>query len=265
MDPSYPIQSIPLSRIRPPADPLRVTIDPERIAALADDIAAQGLLQPIGVRGPDGADFYEVVWGHRRFLAHQLLVRGEIEAKIFPWTMDPLHAMAMENLGQEPMSAIEEALTCHRYVAKGQPIAAIARILRHSDAWVNARLELLAYPQDVQEAVQAKQISLAVAEQLAQIDHDELRVAYIAEADRTGAKASTVAIWLAHFRADRDRIISNHLRVEEIAAQRADFVLYVRCDPGNHDVPMKDSRTIRGCQRHLDELMKAIDLAASPA
>lgn len=258
MEQAYPIQHVPLSLIRPPADPLRVDIDPERTAALADDIAAQGLLQPIGVRGPDDAGLYEVVWGHRRFLAHELLHRTEIEAKVFPPIMDPLQAMAMENLGQEPMTAIEEALLCQRYIERGQSVAAVARLLRHSATWVDQRLALLGYPKDIQVAVQQKAISLVVADQLAQIDHEEYRLSLIGEAVRSGATAAVVRVWAAHYAADRDRIVSNHLKVAEIAAQRESFVLYVRCEVGDHDVPSVESRALRACLPCMNELVKAI-------
>lgn len=259
-DMRYPIQRIPLARIRPPADPLRLDLDPERIAALADDIAAQGLLQPIGLRGPDGAESYEVVWGHRRYLAHELLERADIEARIFPAGMDPLHAGAMENLGQERMTPIEEALLCQRYVERGQPVAAIARLLRHSATWVDQRLALLGYPRDVQEAVQAGALTLVVAGALAEIDHDEYRGSLIAEATRTGATAATVRVWAAHYAVDRERIIQNRVAVEIIAREREAFVLYTRCEIGGHDVPVSETRSIRGCEHHLDELVRALQL-----
>ena len=63
-----------LETVDPPANPDRDTIDADRVRELGESIRAQGLLQPIVVRPLNGR--FEVVVGHRRFLAHRLI--GEI-------------------------------------------------------------------------------------------------------------------------------------------------------------------------------------------
>src|SRR6266566_4950736 len=140
-----------LSLLDPPQDAHRITVDPERVAALADDIAGQGLLQRVGARGPSPAGRYEVVWGDRRTRAFRLLERASIPARVCAWDTDPLHARAMENLGGERLTPLEEARICARYLERGSSVAGVARLVRHTPPWVTSRLELLRYPQDVQD------------------------------------------------------------------------------------------------------------------
>src|SRR5579864_6920248 len=56
--------------------------DPERIKRLAEDMAAKGQLQPIGVT-EDG----RIIFGNGRYAAARLLGWKTIEAKVYPKTI----------------------------------------------------------------------------------------------------------------------------------------------------------------------------------
>jgi ParB/RepB/Spo0J family partition protein len=255
-------RTLPTALIDEPADALRESIDPERVAALADDIAAQGLLQPIGVRGPSPAGRYEIVWGHRRLLAHRLLQRELIRCRVFVDGFDPLHARAMENVSQEPMTPIEEAGLCRRYVERGHPIAAVARLLRHSPAWVTARLALLEYPPDLRAAVQRGELSLGVAAQLAEVDDEGYRGELTREAMRAGATVPVVQAWVYHFQADRARIIANHYTIEQLAQERAAFVVMAVCESCHGQDDVRAIRSLHLCPGCMSEVREAIAAAA---
>jgi ParB-like chromosome segregation protein Spo0J len=60
---------VSLDKVQPPSHRLRESISEERLGELADSMAAEGLHQPIGLRGPFADHHYEVVWGDRRALA----------------------------------------------------------------------------------------------------------------------------------------------------------------------------------------------------
>lgn len=255
-------RTLQTSSVTEPDDAIRETIDPERVAALADDIAAQGLLQAVGVRGPSPAGLYEIVWGHRRLLAHRLLQRETIRARVFPWSYDPLHARAMENVGQEPMTPIEEARLCRRYVERGHPVAAIARLLRHSPTWVDSRLALLAYPDDIQGAVQRGDVAMGVAAELALVDDASYRRELTGEAVRAGATRDVVRAWVAHFQADRARILSNHYTVEQLIAERQTFVMKAVCEGCNGEGPVTSVRALHLCPECYREVRQAIASSA---
>jgi len=251
--------------IDPPEDAHRKAIDPERLGALADDIAANGLLQPPGVRGPSPTGRYAIVWGHRRYLAVGLLRWPDLPARVFPWDYDPLDARTAENFMQEKLTPLEEAEIVKRYVDQGHALAAIARKTRHSPAWVGARIRLLEWPADVQAGVQDGSLSLGVAELLAQIDHADYRASLIDEAARVGASIASVGVWLAHYGAERARIIANHETVAEIAGRREQWKIVTPCDYCGVDEDYATTRSFRLCSGCAAELQAAIEAARAPA
>jgi ParB family chromosome partitioning protein len=229
-------------------------MDAQKLGELADSIAAEGLHQPIGIRGPFPNGNYEIIFGHRRYLAHQLLHAESIAARIYPPDYDPLLAAISENLQREDMTPLEEARAVARFVERGEPDAAIARLFRRSASWVRARRELLEMPADIQAAVQDGGLSLAVAGELADIDHEAYRKSLTAEAHRTGATALTAAHWRQHYLTDRERIIGNSLIVEEILSRREAWKIVVACDLCDTDHEYQDTRSIRVCVSCRNEL-----------
>lgn len=239
---------LPLNRLRHPNDPHRQKIDAERVGALADDIARNGLLQAIGVRGPMPDDTYEVIFGDRRTYAHELLKRSHIDARVWPADTDPLTIRASENVFHEPLSPVEEGKIAARYREQGMELSNIARVMGHAVPWVEGRLALIEYPAELQHAVEHEQITLGVAAMLARIDHPGVRQHYLTEAIRTGANTRSVAVWLAHWNADGSRMAANHEAIEYIVANRDQYVLKVACEGCQQEVPLLNTRTFRFCQ-----------------
>lgn len=259
-----PTTRLPLTNINEPEHQLREAIDPEALTELADSMAAEGLHQPIGVRGPLPDGRYEIIWGHRRYLAARLLQWDDIEAKTFPPTYDPLLAAVSENLQRADLTPVEEAHAVQRMLERGHSVASVSRLFRRSPSWVHARVNLLNLPEDLQGAVQGRALSLAVATGLAEIDHDGYRRQLIDEARRTGATADTVAVWAAHYRADRDRIIHNSLTVEELSQARANFVVYYSCDACGQDADYRETKAFRFCPSCGDSLARGLAGAGQP-
>lgn len=265
---SRPIQTLKLSTLREPAHRLRENISSEELGTLADDIAANGLHQPIGARGPFADGSYEIVWGHRRYLAHQLIRRDDIEARVFPADYDPLDAAAAENLNRVQLAPMDEARLVDRYATRGEPDSAIARVLRRSLSWVTQRKEMLTWPAEIQHGVNDGELTIAAGRSLAAIDHDEYRRALIDEAKRTGANARTIEVWRAHYAADRERIIGNRLAVEEIAASREAWRLMIHCELCGDLHEYQNTRAVRACEpcwAAIASLMEATTRAQAPA
>jgi len=258
-------RQIPTSCILEPSHRLRENIDEERLGALADSMAASGLHQPIGVRGPLDGERFEIVWGHRRLLAAVLLRWPEIEAKVFPPDYDPLLAAVEENNVREAMTPMEDARALARFRERGEPLSAIARLWRRSAAWVGERLALLELPRDLQQAIDDQELTLSVARALGAIDHESYRQQLIDEAKRTGAKAGTVDIWVAHYRHDRERIVQNHMTVEAIVANRENWKLMVPCELCQEDYEYTKTRSLRCCVECMDAVAVLIEEAAARA
>lgn len=255
---------VQLSLIDQPAHQLRDQIDPEKLGELADSMAAEGLHQPIGLRGPSADGRFEIIWGHRRFLAARSLTWDQIEARLYPWSYDPLLAAISENLQRADLTPLEEARAIEKMRATGRPLVEIGRLFRRSAGWVRDRLDLLQSPPDVQEAVGGKVVPLAVAAALARIDHEQLRRSYIAEAARTGATAATVEVWVAHYLADRERIIVNAETVEQIMTRREAWVIYTPCDSCGEQEDFRRTRSYRFCAKCSADVDAAIRGAQLP-
>lgn len=247
-----------LGSIDPPADPLRDRLDPETLGQLADSMAAEGLHQSIGVRGPNDAGRYEVIWGHRRFEAAKLLGWARIPAKVHGPGTDPLLARASENLQRDAMSPMEEARAVARFIEAGQPRAAVARLLRRSVPWVDSRLDLLTLPPDLAEAVDTKRLSMAVAHELRAIDHEGYRRQLIEEAKNSGATAQVAAVWAAHWAKDRARLIANHATVEQILGEAKAFRITVNCEGCEENVDIARTGLLRLCPDCLTAVRAAI-------
>src|SRR4051812_44357002 len=63
-------QDLPITQIRPSPTNPRQAFDDDSMATLTDSIAEHGVLEPVIVfRKPDASSTYELIAGHRRWLA----------------------------------------------------------------------------------------------------------------------------------------------------------------------------------------------------
>jgi ParB/RepB/Spo0J family partition protein len=259
----YREADLPLIQIAEPPHMLRDSIDPQRLGELADSIAAEGLHQRIGVKETPHPECFVLAFGHRRYLAHGLLGRATIAARIYPWDADELLIATSENLNREQLTPMEEAGAVERFAARGESVAGIARLFRRSPAWVAGRLALLTLPEDLQRAVHHGGISMAVASLLKEITHDEYRASLVEEATRNGASAAVAAVWVTHWLGDPARYATNHSTVEEIRQNREKFVLMIECEGCKETTAYGDTRAMRLCARCDKELTKALGAGAS--
>lgn len=255
---------LPLGLLDPPETPHRAHIAFDEVARLADDIAARGLLQRIGVRALGDSGRYEVVFGHRRYLAMKQLRWPTVPCRVFPAGVDVEAVRAAENLFRVDLSAIEEAHICAVLARLGRTVPEIARELRHSVEWVDGRLAMLQWPEDIRAAVSERGLALAVARELATIDHDATRRGYVEEAIANGATARVVQVWTAQYHADRERIISNRMTVEEMIERREAFEVRASCAWCTESHPLEKTSTVRLCFGCLSDFEQARALAVQP-
>jgi ParB/RepB/Spo0J family partition protein len=257
---------LPLDVLDEPDAALRESIDDGKLGELADDIAVNGLLQPIGARGPSPTGRYEIVWGHRRYLACRMIQLTELPARVCPWPTDPALARIAENFHRVDLNPREEAKAIAALRGQGKPLAEIARILRRSLAWVQTRVELTTWPTELQDAVARGELPMNTARLLAEVDHDNYRASLVEEVRRTGASAPIVSTWLAHYVADRERIIRNAETVEQIVTRREDFIVLFACECCGEHKDTRESSLLRICRRCARTLAeeKAAERAEQP-
>jgi ParB family chromosome partitioning protein len=141
------------------------------ISALASNIAALGLLQPIAVRRVGNR--YELIGGHRRVAAFRLLHARDPQdprwcsiAAIVRKTTDEMAYLAAISMAvhSRAWSPQEEAAALER-LAESRTLREVGALVNRTESWVSKRLKI--YSDSVVSGfVQSRRLSTSVAQEL---------------------------------------------------------------------------------------------------
>jgi len=140
----------------------RHRFDDESLAALADSIRENGVLQPILVRPrPGAATGYEIVAGERRWRAAQLASLHEIPVIIREiGDREALELALIENVQREDLSPLEEADGYRRLLQEfGNSQDDLARRLGKSRTHITNSIRLLGLPEPVRKLLDEGKLS----------------------------------------------------------------------------------------------------------
>lgn len=118
--------------------------DPE-IIELAASIEKDGVIQPIMVRPhPSKKDMYQVIFGHRRFLASQLAGKETIPANIRPVDDEQiLEIQVTENLQRKDVHPMDEAVAYQKLMLhKKYSVQELAARFSRTPEYITQRLKL---------------------------------------------------------------------------------------------------------------------------
>lgn len=194
------LKDLPLDVIVEPAHPERFSIDQARLDDLAASIRAVGLLQPISVR-PAGAK-YEIIHGHRRFLACQRLGKATVRCIVEHYPADKTElARVHENLNRQDPTPLEEA-TYIAEIAERHKLnnKRLSTLLGRSESWISDRLQMLHWPEDIQAALQEGSVVYSVARELAKVGDPKYRNYLLTYAKGGGATPQTARRWVEEWR-----------------------------------------------------------------
>ena len=192
------LQTIALDLLDVPADAHRINVSEQQLGELADSIRDIGLLNPIIVRPVEGGR-YEIIAGHRRFLAHRILSRHQIECVVRDANDNEVEqGRFAENLQREQLSPMEEAVAIQRYMEReGKDVKTTARALNRSEWWVTHRIALIAMQSELCDMVHTEQLAAGAALELAKVTDDKHRRYLLEYCVRSGASVAVVREWVA--------------------------------------------------------------------
>jgi len=197
------IHELDIDKIDPPADAFRDLIDPDSVRELAESIRSQGLHSPILVRPFDSR--FEIVFGHRRYLAHRLIGEVKIKAIVRVMTDDQVfEARAVENDQREDLNPMERARVYKRLREKfSMSNRQIAQRMGRSPGVVDKYFHLLEIPEEFQDAVARKKLAMQVALKLNEIDDPGFKKFYFDAAIANGITVEVAELWVNEYRKTR--------------------------------------------------------------
>ena len=171
--PKEEITNVKLSELRSNPYQPRKVFDPEALQELSNSIKEHGVFQPIIVKR--SIKGYEIIAGERRVKASQLAGLTEIPAIIRDFNDTQMMEIALlENLQRENLTAMEEA-NAYKKLQETLSITQedLAKRLSKSRSHITNMIGLLTLPDDIQEEVNNKMISMGHARVLSKLDNRE--------------------------------------------------------------------------------------------
>ena len=252
------VKEIALDLIDEPKGVIRLDIDPREIASLAENIREIGLLLPINVRAV--ADRFEIVAGHRRFLAFQKLNRKKIACIVGRFSdVDSAVARASENLRRVDLSLIEEAaIYGDLHDNHGLSHDAIGKIMGKSGGVVKRRLDLLKMPPQLQKAVHKKEISYSVAEELWRLGDEAAIDYFLGYAVDHGVTQTVARGWVNDWKKEQRLKQSGTGESPRESSPLESRPIYISCDLCLGPLELGKEHTIRACGRCVGIITAAI-------
>ncbi len=171
--PKEEIVKIKLADLRANPYQPRKNFDEQALEELSASIKEHGVIQPIIVK--KSIKGYEIIAGERRVKASKMAGLEEIPAIIREFNDTQMMEIALlENLQRENLSAIEEANAYKKLIETlNLTQDALAKRLGKSRSHITNMLGLLSLPNDIQEEINNKQITMGHARVLSKLDNTD--------------------------------------------------------------------------------------------
>ena len=166
-----------ISEIEPRADQPRKQFEREALEALADSIAAYGVLQPILVRqNPNFEGNYEIIAGERRWRAAKMAGLTEIPAIVLDGDdLKTAQIALIENVQREDLNVVEEAIAYQALMDRfDMTQEQVAQQVGKSRPAITNILRLLELPEEVLTLLRDGEISAGHARALLGLKNEEL-------------------------------------------------------------------------------------------
>lgn len=165
---------IPVSEIRPNPYQPRKIFNKEALEELSLSIQQHGVFTPILVK--KSISGYELITGERRWRASKMANLEEIPAIVVDFDDQQMMEVALlENVQREDLNVIEEAKAYEQLIQRlNYTQEQLAHRIGKSREHITNTLRLLRLPEEVQEKVTSKQLSMGHARALLGLKDEEL-------------------------------------------------------------------------------------------
>lgn len=251
-------RKINLDKIDRPEESVRIEIDEVQLKELADSIQERGLMQPIEVT-PRG-DRFMIVFGDRRYLAHELLKKKTIMCVVED--IDDVQVIidrGVENLQRVNLTPFEEGHIYRGLMDKAKmSLDEISKRFGKSPGVVHRRIDILRMPESFQKALHAGSISITVAEELWSCPDAAKREYFLEMAIEHGITREVARDWVSEFK--------KYKRSQAVASGGSgglqpayeELPIYRACDVCKDPVEYKKVKELRICTRCHGEIVKVI-------
>jgi ParB family chromosome partitioning protein len=181
------LRMVPADLVRPNPNQPRKRIDPESIAALAESIAAAGVIQPLIVRPvPDGT--YELIAGERRWRAAREAGLEEVPAVIRDEDEPQrLQTALIENMAREDLNPVDEARACATLVEDlGLSKEEVGRRVGRSRPAISNLIRILDLPDEALGLIESGELSEGHGRAILQAKGNDVRRRVARDAARAG-------------------------------------------------------------------------------
>lgn len=167
------IIDLPVDEIRPNPYQPRHIFNEDALAELAASIKENGVFQPIIVK--KSIKGYELIAGERRLRASKMAGKTTIPAIIRQLSDDKMAEIALlENLQRENLNALEEAMAYKSLIDKlGITQEELSKKVSKSRSHITNMIGLLRLPNEVQEMIADKKITMGHARALSKLENEE--------------------------------------------------------------------------------------------
>ena len=165
-----------IAEVEPRSDQPRKQFDKEALEALADSIAAYGVLQPILVRrNPNFEGSFEIIAGERRWRAAKMAGLTEIPAIVLDGDeLKTAQIAVIENVQREDLNVVEEAFAYKSLIDQfGLTQEEVAKQVGKSRPAVANLLRLLDLPEEVLEQLKEGDLTAGHARALLGLNDPE--------------------------------------------------------------------------------------------
>lgn len=188
------IHKVSLDLILEPKNSARTVIALEGLEELSKSICAVGVLQPISVR--KSGSKYEIVAGHRRYLASRMAGKADIPAVII--SADEMNTDMIrlhENYCREDLNPVDEAKYFQGLKERyGWSVREIAVFISKSESYVVARMQFLGADERVVAALEGGQISISQAREILAAESEKVIGELLRVTIENGATVNSIRV-----------------------------------------------------------------------